>query len=263
MSMSCPDIVYGPQCCPNLIKSPCSHPRALKLLLVKSAANISVLWLPECRRKNDPLEASCTHQNSTNNTFLYYNIAKVAEIRLKIQKYIYTVCCSSSLSNFTSSQYKTSPGWAPVNVSMVMLKQANSGTHSSATQKQVKKQNEWWQETPGVTWATPKDAADRRRPACAGSDGGWRTGQRKQELRQTSTDKTDMCRQLWQKTSLTRLCTLWQWRMIESVNLANRTSLLNVTLELNRGTFTLELYWQLGQDCRDIFLVLTKKNSCV
>lgn len=125
MSMSCPDIVYGPQCCPNLIKSHCSHPRALKLLLVKSAANISkcsdylsadertIHWKPGALSFRQWCKSYTDQNSNNNNTFLFYNIAKVAEIRLKIQKYIYTVYCSSSLSNFTSTQYKTSPGWAP------------------------------------------------------------------------------------------------------------------------------------------------------
>lgn len=34
-------IVYWPQCCPNLIKSHCLHHIALKLLSVRSQANIS------------------------------------------------------------------------------------------------------------------------------------------------------------------------------------------------------------------------------
>lgn len=81
-------IVYWPQCCPNLIKTRCSHPTALKLLSAKSQANISkcsvTTWV---QTKQLPTEnqllchlgrhaKSYIYQNSNNNdkTFLYYNI---------------------------------------------------------------------------------------------------------------------------------------------------------------------------------------------
>lgn len=150
-------IVYWPQCCPNLIKSHCLHPIALKLLSVKSQANISKCFVTtwgQTKQLSTENQLLCHLGRHARATFIKIKIIII--IKTKIHFYSKTLQknvmflplnttslkkrASPSFYNFTSNQYKTSPGWV-VNVSMVILKTKH--IHQQHKNRQ-KNQNNCW-----------------------------------------------------------------------------------------------------------------------